>query len=228
LRFFCFVASSVHGKKIGESGYYYPVLVGMDDSALARSSIAALTAHALMLRRFEAQHRDDTLEERAAFFSPEKRSSYVVNPDINMAADYALCQQHGFSFARELLPSAGDTKPVAPEAFFARYLGDGTFDCTSEEDAHRPVVFLEGLARELGFPLQMVGTNSLRRYSLYRIICSGSVESQRISGRFMGHQDGNTKNVNGTYSPGLELDDISSHLRNVFHRVLINLISRFC
>jgi hypothetical protein len=212
--------SHAESSVVGSSGYVYPVSIGVDADSLARSSIVAMVLYAMMLRRFEAQHRHETPQTRAKFFSPSNRRHFVVDvQNFDAAEQYELLLTHGFAFAVELLPGVG-TPPSVLEPWFVRHTGGNTFDCTMEERACRPVQWLEEGARELGWPLNAVGINSIRRFCLWRILNSDTVvDPQRSGARYLSHKDGANGHVNGTYHPGLEIEGTASYMRNVLHRV---------
>ena len=198
------------------------MIIGVDADSLVRSSIVATLLYPLMLRRFEAQHLHESPRERAEFFSQSNRSHFLVDVQkFDVEEQYNLVLTHGFRFASELLPGL-DTPPSALEPWFVRHTGGNMFDCTMEEQACRPVQWLEEGSRELGYPLNVVGINSIRRNSLRRILKSETVKDpQFIAARYMAHKDGCNKHVNGTYSSGLELEDVPSIARNVLHCVIL-------
>jgi hypothetical protein len=203
----------------------FPVAIGVYADSLARSSIVAMVLYAMMLRRFEAQHRHETPQTRAKFFSRSNRSHFVVDVNFDAGEQYQLLLTYGFAFAVELLPGVG-TAPSVLEPWFVRHIRGNTFDCTKEELASRPVEWLEEGARELGWPLNAVGINSIRRYCLWRILNSETVvDAQRSGARYLSHKDGSNGHVNGTYHPGLENDGLSPHMRNVLHRVIFHVLS---
>ena len=115
------------------------MVIGVDSDSLARSSIVATVLYAMMLGRFEAQHRDESPQERAEFFSQSNRSHFVVDVEnFDAEEQYNLLLTYGFAFAAELLPGLG-TRPSALEPWFVRHTRGNTFDCTAEERACRPV-----------------------------------------------------------------------------------------